>query len=143
MARKYVNIKDFENKEFSILKEIGFTTISGGVVVFHNNKVGLDQLDIMKKNIAMLSSWVSIKNSMERNMDNKHKYQAYVWIKLIKRTDKVALKDLIGVFTALINIQNNKEYKKKYSDLFCKRIVSVQGLSEDWVDRLMRTVNGL
>lgn len=143
MARKYVNIKDFENKEFSILKEIGFTTISGGVVVFHNNKIGLDQLEIMKKNVRILSSWVHIKNSQKINMDHMNKYQAFVWIKLIKRTDKVSLKDLINVFTALVNIQNNREYKNKYSLLFCERINTIQGLSEDWIDRFLRTVTGL
>ena len=143
MARKYVNVKDFNSKDFDILREIGFSTISGGVVVFNNNKIGLDQLDVMKKNIHMLSSWVFLKNSMERNMDHMNKYQAFIWIKLIKRTDKVSLKDLINVFTALVNIQNNKEYKEKYSDLFCERINTIQGLSEDWVDRFLRTVTGL
>ena len=143
MARKYVNCEDFSKEDFNIFREIGFKTIRGGVVVFNNAKIELTHLETMQKNIKVLSSWVLLKNSMERNMDHMNKYQVFVWIKIIKRTDKVSLKDLINVFTALVNIQNNKEYKEKYSDLFCKRINTVKGLSEDWIDRFLRTVTGL
>lgn len=143
MAKRiYCNITDFDNKEFSILRQIGFKTTTGGVVVYHDIKIGLDQLDIIKENIELLSSWVNIKNSMNiGDMDHTNKYQVLVWCKLIKRDNKqVSLKTLIGVFKALINIQNNPEYRTKYIGLYNSRLSSL-GLSEDWLDRLMRSVN--
>lgn len=143
MAKRiYCNITDFDNKEFSILRQIGFKTTTGGVVVYHDIKIGLDQLDIIKENIELLSSWVHIKNSMNiGDMDRTNKYQVLVWCKLIKRDNKqVSLKTLIGVFKALINIQNNPEYRTKYIGLYNSRLSSL-GLSEDWLDRLMRSVN--
>lgn len=143
MAKRiYCNITDFDNKEFSILRQIGFKTTTGGVVVYHDIKIGLDQLDIIKENIELLSSWVHIKNSMNiGDMDHTNKYQVLVWCKLIKRDNKqVSLKTLIGVFKALINIQNNPEYRTKYIGLYNSRLSSL-GLSEDWLDRLMRSVN--
>ena len=143
MAKRiYCNITDFDNKEFSILRQIGFKTTTGGVVVYHDIKIGLDQLDIIKENIELLSSWVHIKNSMNiGDMDHTNKYQVLVWCKLIKRDNKqVSLKTLIGVFKALINIQNNPEYRTKYIGLYNSRLSSL-GLSEDWKDRLSRSIN--
>lgn len=137
--RIYLNIKDFNEQDFCILQQLGFKSIAGGVVAFNDIKIGLDQLNNINSNIKILKSWVMINNSSDINPDSKNKYQAYVWIKLIKRTERVPMKQLIGIFTALHHMQISKEYKQKYSKLFCERINKTE-LSEDWKDRFIRTI---
>lgn len=139
--RIYCNIKDFEEKDFNILKQLGFSTVERGILAYNKNKISLEQLDNIKTNIKLLKSWIIINNSSDSNPGNRNKYQAYIWIKLIKRTEKISLKQLIQIFTDINSIQysNNKEYKIKYSKLFIERI-KLTNLSEDWKDRFIRTV---
>ena len=143
MAKRiYCNITDFNEKEFSILKQIGFKTTTGGVVVYHDIKIGLDQLDIMKENATLLSTCIPIKHSVEsNNFEHTNKYQILVWCKLIKRDNKqISLKTLLGVFKALNKIQNNLEYKNKYSKVYTEKLSKLP-INDDWKDRLSRSIN--
>lgn len=139
MARKYVNITDFEKNDFIILQQIGFKSVAGGVVTFNNIKVGLDQLDVMNKKLELLKTWMYVNNSSNRNPEHKKKYQTYVWIKLIKRECKVSLKNIIGIFEFIYKAQKSADYKNKFLSLFLEKIETVN-LSEEWKDRLIRTV---
>lgn len=141
MARMYCNIKDFNEKEFLTLKEINFSTISGGVLVYNKEfKVPIDKLETIKKELNILNTWFHLKNSSDSNINGTNKYQIKVWIKLIKRENKnIQLKTLLSIFSCMLSMQNN-EYYRKYNTQFCNRIKEI-GLSNDWVDRIIRTIH--
>lgn len=144
--RKFCNIKDFSEKEIQTLKEFGFSTVAGGILIYHGDfKVPFEKLESIKEQVTILNTWTWISNSRnpvtltisERLMT----YQVKVWIRLIKRDNKhVQLKTLLGIFNCILTMRYDNDYYRKHNAQFCNRLKEI-GLSEDWTDRIIRTVH--